>query len=189
VSGQKMIKMAALQEMYEDLHFIHVETYIQSGNVVFQYQKSDQKELTQKISAQLLNRFGFEIPVIVLEAVELRDIIERNPFISDKTKEISHLHVTFLSSTPKQPDRTIISQKRSGDEEFLLTEKAVYLYCPHGYGRTGLTNTFFENKLKVGATTRNWKTTTELLKIAEKQSLTAKTPPGTTIPPAPATLT
>jgi uncharacterized protein (DUF1697 family) len=43
----------------------------------------------------------------------------------------------------------------------------VYLYCPNGYGRTKLTNTFWEKKLKVGATTRNWNTVNKLLELAE----------------------
>lgn len=171
VSGQKMIKMDAVKEMYEDLHFRNIQTYIQSGNVVFQYYKSKQKDLELTISHQLQNKFGFDVPVIVLETVELKNIIEGNPYKDDQTKNISHLYVTFLSSRPERIDTEMIYQKKSPTEEFSLTEKAVYLYCPNGYGKTKLTNTFFENKLKVGATTRNWKTTIELLNIAEKQQV------------------
>lgn len=170
VSGQKMIKMDALKEMYNDLHFTNVRTYIQSGNVIFEEVHSNQIDLEQKIANELLLKFGFVIPVIVLNAVELKAIVEQNPFVSDEAKDISHLHVTLLSSIPEQIDYTMISQKKATDEEFAITEKAVYLYCPDGYGRTKLTNTFFENKLKVGATTRNWKTTIELLRIAANQT-------------------
>ena len=164
-----MIKMDALKEMYEDLHFTNIQTYIQSGNVIFQSIQSEPKDLGQRISNKLMKKFGFEIPVIVLDTVELKEIVERNPFRSDKTKDISHLHVTFLSSNPGRIDNTPIFQKKAKDEEFAITEDTVYLYCPNGYGRTKLTNTFFENKLKIGATTRNWKTTIELLRIAKKQ--------------------
>jgi uncharacterized protein (DUF1697 family) len=41
----------------------------------------------------------------------------------------------------------------------------VFVYCPNGYGNTKLSNTFFENKLKVTATTRNWRTVNELLRL------------------------
>jgi uncharacterized protein (DUF1697 family) len=163
--------MDALKEIYEDLHFMNIQTYIQSGNVVFQYNNSEQKDLAIKISSQLQHKFKFEVSVIVLETAELKYIIERNPYTADRTKDISHLHVTFLSSQPERIDIGMIYQKKSPEEEFTLIEKAVYLYCPNGYGKTKLTNTFFENKLKVGATTRNWNTTTELLKIAEKQQV------------------
>ena len=171
VSGQKMIKMDTLKEMYEDLHFTNVQTYIQSGNVIFQYIQSEQMDLGQRISNELMKRFGYEIPVIVLDTIELKKITERNPFSNDKIKDISHLYVTFLSNNAERIDNTLIYQKKAGEEEFEITEKAVYLYCPNGYGRTKLTNTFFENKLKVGATTRNWKTTIELLRIAEEAKI------------------
>ena len=169
VSGQKMIKMDALKEMYEDLHFTNIQTYIQSGNVIFNDNHTEQIDLGQRISNELMRKFGFEIPVIVLDTVELKEIIEKNPFTSDKTKEISHLHVTFLSSKTELIDNGLFYQKKAPGEEFAITEKAVYLYCPKGYGQTKLTNAFFESKLKVGATTRNWKTTLELFRIAEKQ--------------------
>ncbi len=48
-----------------------------------------------------------------------------------------------------------------------MKEKSVYLFCPNGYGNTKLTNTFFEKKLKLQATTRNWKTILELIKMCE----------------------
>jgi uncharacterized protein (DUF1697 family) len=168
VSGHKMIKMDALKEMYKDLHFTNIQTYIQSGNVIFQNIESKQKGLGQIISNELMRKFGFGIPVIVLDTFELKEIIEKNPFASDKTKDISHLHITFLSSKPELIDNGLFYQKKAPGEEFAITEKAVYLYCPKGYGQTKLTNAFFENKLKVGATTRNWKTTLELHRIAEK---------------------
>ena len=170
VSGQKMIKMDALKEMYEDLQFNNIQTYIQSGNVIFQNIQSKQTDLGQKISNELMRKFGFEILVIVLDTFELKEIIAKNPFAPDKTKDISHLHVTFLSSKPELIDNGLFNQKRAPGEEFAITENAIYLYCPKGYGQTKLTNAFFENKLKVGATTRNWKTTLELHRIAAKQN-------------------
>lgn len=169
VSGQKIIKMDTLKEMYEDLQFINVQTYIQSGNVVFQCNKPEQKDLELIISNQIVNKFGFEVLVIVFEISEFKSIIERNTLATDKTKDTSRLYVTFLSYKPEGVNIENIYQYKSPEEEIVITEKAVYLYCPSGYGKTKLSNTFFENKLKVGATTRNWKTTTELLKIAEEQ--------------------
>jgi uncharacterized protein (DUF1697 family) len=171
VGGQKSIKIEALKEMYEGLHFINVQTYIQSGNVIFQCNKSEQKDLELMISTQIQTRFGFEILVIVFETAEFKNIIDGNQFALDESKDISHLHVTFLKSVPKQIDFEIVSQYKSLGEEIALYKNAVYLYCPNGYGKTKLSNANLENKLKVGATTRNWKTTTELLRIAESMRL------------------
>jgi len=167
VSGQKMIKMDVLKEIYKSLHFMNIQTYLQSGNVVFQFKKSENNDLEKKISSQIQKSLGFEVPVIVLEADELKDVIEMNPYKDDKTKNISYLHVTFLSSKPEPVNLDTINKIKSPGEELSLIERAVYLYCPNGYGKTKLSNTFLENRLNVVATTRNWKTTLQLLNIAE----------------------
>jgi len=123
--------------------------------------------LVTLISHQIKSDFGFEVPVLVLHATELREIVEKNPFTSDQNRDFRSIYITFLSSKPDQIDPEILHHKKVIGEELSLTEKAVYLYCPNGYGKTKLTNIFIENKLRVRATTRNWKTTNELLLIAE----------------------
>jgi len=162
VSGQKIIKMDALRKMYDGLGFQDVRTYLQSGNIVFREERYQQKELETIIFAQLLKTFGFEIPVIVLTEEELREIIGENPYCDDNEKDQSFLHVTFLSSVPKNIHPEDFANKKMEGEDFLISDRAVYLFCPNGYGKTKLTNQLFENKLKVVATTRNWKTTNEL---------------------------
>jgi uncharacterized protein (DUF1697 family) len=171
VSGQNRIKMDALKKMYEDLGFENVQTYIQSGNVIFQSDKSGQKDLEHIITGQIKIKFGYDILVIVLEINELKNIIARNLFVADQTKDISNIYVTFLSSKPVTVDFEQIYRKKSPNEEIALAEKVVYLYCPNGYGKTKLSNSYFEGKLNIAATTRNWKTTTELFSIAQKLQL------------------
>ena len=77
------------------------------------------------------------------------------------------MHVTFLYETPEQTNIDKIIVGIFGNDEFIISGKAIYLFCPDGYGNTKLSNAFFETKLKVTATTRNWKTIGELVKIAE----------------------
>lgn len=167
VSGQKLIKMDALKKMYEGMNFVDVRTYVQSGNVIFSTVESNPRELENKISKQIEIEFGFQVPVFVLTSEELRNIVEHNPFVEDKEKDTSFLHVTFLADQPKEFDKGAIEEKKQTGEELRFTKNAVYLYCPTGYGKTKLNNNFLESKLKVKATTRNWKTTIELLRIAE----------------------
>lgn len=168
VSGQKLIKMDALRKSYENLRFHNVTTYVQSGNVIFAGNDIELNKLEQKISRQIEKDFGFEVPVIVLTIDKLKQVIDNNPFLKDPNKDQTFLHVTFLSSKPEHYDHKIIEDKKQGGEEIIFSDNAVYLYCPNGYGRTKLTNNFLEAKLKVGATTRNWKTTNELFKIAKQ---------------------
>ncbi len=166
VSGQKLIKMDALKMMYRQLNFQNIESYLQSGNVIFEDDKSDPSDLAATISSKIQEQFGFEVPVIVLNVDDLKAIIDANPFKDDLRMDRQFLHVTFLDSDPKNIDFEKIEAKKSPGEEIVMNKKAVYLYCPNGYGRTKLTNNFLETKLRVGATTRNWKTVNELLKIA-----------------------
>lgn len=184
VSGHKLIKMDALRRSYESLGFHNVVTYLQSGNIIFSTEdtspgetiakntaqgEASPEELTRVISRQIEKDFGFHVPVIVLSSNQLKKIIEDNAFAKDSTKDHAFLHVTFLSSTPENTSAGALEETAQGDEEISLVGNAVYLYCPHGYGRTKLTNNFLETKLKVIATTRNWKTTNELSRLASSE--------------------
>ena len=168
VGGQKIIKLDALRKMYENLGFKSVKTYFQSGNVIFKSKDFKISVLEQNISRQIKKDFGFDVPVIALTIDKLKKIIDDNPLSKDIRKDASFLLVTFLSSKPKSFEREVIESKRSAKEEISFSEDAVYLYCPDGYGISKLSNSFLETRLKVGATTRNWRTTNELLKIAQE---------------------
>lgn len=168
VSGQKLIKMDALKKMLERQHLENIQTYVQSGNVIFASKEQNPKLLEKMIASGIKAEFGFAVPVIVLDAKTLKAIIENNPFASDNLKDKSFLHVSFLADSPAHFDKEGILEKKQPNEEIAFAEKAVYLYCPNGYGNTKLNNNFLENKLKVNATTRNWKTTNELLRLATK---------------------
>lgn len=166
VSGKNLIKMDALKKMFENLQFKNIQTYIQSGNIIFSTQSNSVKSLETKIASQIKKDFGFDVLVIVLTAEKLRGIIQQNPFTKDKQKDISYLYVTFLTDSPNEFDIKGILEKRSAGEEIEFGKNAIYLFCPGGYGQTKLNNNFLESKLKVNATTRNWKTANELLKLA-----------------------
>ncbi|MDR2285640.1 MAG: DUF1697 domain-containing protein [Sphingobacterium sp.] len=168
VSGQKLIKMEALKKMYENLAFENVQSYIQSGNVIFLAKSKNTNELESIISSSIKTEFGFDVPVIVVSLDTLEKIEANNPFIKDTDKDVAFLHVTFLAEALTEFDEESIIEKKHSDEEIAFTTNAVYLYCPNGYGKTKLNNNFLEKKLKVQATTRNWKTVNELLKLAAK---------------------
>lgn len=167
VSGKNLIKMNALKEMYDEMGFHHVTTFIQSGNVVFQCAETDPAELEQSISEEITKRFTLHVPVLVREYSELKTILEENPFFGKENGSLDFLHITLLSELPQPHLIQKIDHLSYLPDEFVIKERAVYLKCPNGYGRTKLNNNFFENKLKVNATTRNLKTLTELLKISE----------------------
>lgn len=168
VSGHNLVKMDALRKLYESLGFQSVTTYKQSGNLIFTASGFDNNELEQTVSERIEKDFGIIVPVIVLTIDRLREIVDNNPFLKDSSKDIAFLHATFLASQPLSYNQKDIEDKKQDGEDIVFTDNVVYLYCPNGYGRTKLTNNFLETKLKVSATTRNWKTTNELLTIAQR---------------------
>lgn len=167
VSGRRIIKMDDLKKLFADLGFSDIRTYIQSGNVIFRAKKSDPEKLSQRIADAIAKKYSFAVPVIVKESEELKQIVADNTFANDTSKDPSFLHITFLSGIPSDENYLKIQKKSYSPDEFILLGNAVYLYCPGGYGNTKLNNTFLEKGLKITATTRNWKTTNELIRLAE----------------------
>ena len=168
VSGHKIIKMEALRTSYENMGFSNVKTYVQSGNVIISYEDIEINKLEEQIFQQIKKDFGFDVPIIVLSVEKLEERIKGNPFLKDKSKEESFMHVTFLASKSETNNFDAIEEKKQDNEDIVFSNYAVYLYCPNGYGNTKLNNNFIESKLKVRATTRNWKTTNELFQIAKQ---------------------
>jgi uncharacterized protein (DUF1697 family) len=166
VSGYKIIKMDELREAFGSLNYKNVRTYIQSGNVVFDYKKTRQNDLKKSIEKRIFETFGFEVPVIVKEKKEVEYILKNNPFVNKRKEDSIKLHVTFLAEEPDQANVNKIKELKYEGAEFIVSGKAVYLFCPDRYGYTKLNNSFFETKLKVAATTRNWRTVNELANIA-----------------------
>ena len=168
VGGRNAIKMDALREMYRQLGFSDVQSYIQSGNLIFRSNLSDSELIGKTISAKISETFGFIVPVLVLDRDELQDTIINNPFQGNSTKDPAYMHISFLSGHPDKRLIDIILAGNYAPDECRVGDKAIYLYCPDGYGNTKLNNTFFEKKLKLTATTRNLKTSNEILAIADK---------------------
>lgn len=163
VSGKNLIKMTDLKQLFVDLSFSHVQTYIQSGNVVFYSSLTDESLLAEMISKAIFSRFGHTVPTLVISAADLSRIFVQNPY----PNQMDILHVTFLGDVPLQENIDSIDRLKYLPDVFICVEKALYLICPNGYGNTKLHNQYFEKKLKCKATTRNWKTVTELVNMSK----------------------
>lgn len=163
VSGQKKVSMEELRKLYESLRLKSVRTYIQSGNVVFQHPDTDTAKLASKIEEKIKQYFDFDVSVLIRTKNEFQAVIENNPF---RNKDPGKIHVTFMSDGPTGIQVDDINKVKERSEGFSIYGKQIYLFCPNGYGKSKLSNTFFERKLKVTATTRNWKTVSALFEIA-----------------------
>lgn len=168
VSGHNMIKMDALKKMFSELTFFNVQTYIQSGNIIFQSEPTNTDKICKIIKVAIEKTFGFNVPVITVTKTELETIINSNPFLKNKLHDPAFFHITFLSAITTVENREQLTAFNFKNDKYEIVNNVIYLYCPDGYSKSKLTNQFFENKLKVTATTRNWKTTNELLKLTTK---------------------
>jgi uncharacterized protein (DUF1697 family) len=166
VSGQKRIMMNALRESLKNAGFENIITYVQSGNIVFSANDESPDAIEQIITKKIEADFGYEVPVIVLTTEDLKKITGNNALLNDPHKNADFMHITFLSAVPESYHTENIDSRKIPGEEIIFSNRAIYLYCPFGYGRTKLTNSFLEARLRVTATTRNWKTVKELLKLA-----------------------
>jgi uncharacterized protein (DUF1697 family) len=97
VSGHKIIKMQQLRACLSSLGFRNVQTYVQSGNVIFEADEDPPARLCEKIEKCILRDFGFPVPVLLKTSQELQRIVQDNPFVKKPGIDPSKLHVTFLS--------------------------------------------------------------------------------------------
>ena len=167
VSGQKKIKMAELKESLETLSFTDIVTYIQSGNIVFKSADNSVENLEKKIHKKILNDFGFEVPVLVKTPKELTYAIHNNPFQKDTSKDPKLFYVVFLKEKPLPENVSKLETYNYSPEEYVLENKIIYFYAANGAGKAKMNNNFFENKLKVQATSRNWRTTHKLVELSQ----------------------
>lgn len=165
VSGQKKIQMALLKAMFEDLGFRNVSTYIQSGNVIFDHAPDKENILQKRIKQGIKEKFGFEVTTIIRKNPDLKGVISENPFLKRNAIDKNRLYVCFLETEPDENQFSNIANDYS-PEECALAGREIYLHLPNGAGRAKLNNNFFEQKLKLRATTRNWKTVNKLEELS-----------------------
>ena len=145
VGGHKRVKMDELLSLYESLGFKNVETYLQSGNVVFSSPESDMSALAEKIEAGINRMLNISVAVLLRIPDELKRIIDGNPFLKEEGIDAGKLHVTFLSGVPSESSLARLRETKGGPDRFIAAGEEIYLYCPGGYGRTKFSNQFFVN--------------------------------------------
>lgn len=167
VNGKNIIKMEALRETLSSIGYKNVKTYIQSGNIVFNYQKKDIETIEKHIQNQIKTNFSLDISVFILIQSDFKKSIIENPLLNISNLNETYFHITFLHEIPNEVFVDDLIKNKSNTELIIWDKKCLFLYCLDGYGNTKLSNKYIENKLKIKATTRNWKTCKTLLEFSE----------------------
>ncbi len=170
VGGHHQVKMSELKALHESLGLRDVLLYIQSGNVVFTSDDVDAAgvpQLQKRIEDGFENKFGFHSQVLIRSSAELKDIIDKNPIPDQESKESKWVAVMFLAACPSDTAQQDLLTTYVGPEELFFSGKELYLYYPNGMGRSKLTNSLIEKKLKTFGTVRNWNTILQLQKLLQ----------------------
>ncbi|MFF3560520.1 DUF1697 domain-containing protein [Streptomyces sp. NPDC002574] len=159
------LPMQDLRMLLEGIGGTQVRTHLQSGNALFDHDRGDPVALAAELEKAIRGEFGRDVPCVVREAAELRTVIERNPFDMTGVNPARFL-VTFLSG-PVEPDRIAgLDPAGFAPDEFRPGEREIYVHCPEGVQKTRLSHAFWEKRLGLTATARNWNTVTKLAAMA-----------------------
>ncbi|WGK66273.1 DUF1697 domain-containing protein [Croceiramulus getboli] len=163
VAGKHRVPMKDLRSLMEGQGYRKVTTYIQSGNLVFQAPPSS--TLRADLETLIQQHFGFEVPVWIAEPSELQRIHDACPF---QEPEKQQSYFTFPSQPLSTAAVTLAATFERPMEQVMITAACIYSYFEQGYGRSKMNNTFWETKLGVDCTTRNYRTVCKLLALASQ---------------------
>ncbi len=167
VGGHNRIRMEALRALYESLGLLDVQTYVQSGNLVFRTKERSLAPLAKRIEDGIERKFGFRPGVFLRTPSEMRAAIAKNPFTARQGIDLSKLLVTFLYAAPDAESRGNALAIRTFPEELRIEGGEVYIYFPNGMARPKMSWPRIEKALKTSGTGRNWNTVNRLLEMAE----------------------
>lgn len=168
MTGHNSIKMAELSLLYNRLGFEENKTYIQSGNVVFKSDlKISGKEIAVKIEKAIFEKYAYTVPAMIRSIDEIKNLFSTNPFLEIQTFDPSKMAVVFLHENVTEIQQDKMNNINYPPDMFQIAGREIFIYCPNGFGRTKLYTNFFENKMGVTGTARNWKTISTVLSLAE----------------------
>ncbi|MDN3491203.1 DUF1697 domain-containing protein [Winogradskyella bathintestinalis] len=165
VGGHKKVPMVELRNLLTQLGLKNVQSYIQSGNVIFQSSNKNLENLEKNIQKSILNHFGFEVHILIRTPLVLESILNNCPFSEEKK---TNSYFIILKQPPEATLIEAIAKQNFPNEEFIITENCVYIYYSLGAGKAKLGVNWFEKKLKVIATARNYKTMIKLQALSRE---------------------
>lgn len=163
--GGHTVKMDQLRRLFESFNFSGVQTYIASGNVVFETQDGDTRTLEQTIEHGLQDALGFEVATFVHGDSELREIADYRPFSQARLAAATAFNVAFLKDAPDEIAIGKLMGLKSAIDDFKVHGREVYWLCEKKQSESDFSNAVLEKTLGVRSTLRGIRT---IRKIMEK---------------------
>ncbi len=162
VGGKHRLTMADLRSLLDDAGCEKVETYIQSGNVVFDWDRPAQDP--SKAIGEVLGTLSFSVPFVLLRAERFASLLAACPFAA-----VDAVHVFFADDAIAEDATNGIASKLGSSEQMAVSEQVIYLAAPDGVGRSKAVQALGRLQEPI-LTARNWKTCQKLLALANLKS-------------------
>jgi uncharacterized protein (DUF1697 family) len=164
--GAHIVKMERLCALFEELGFANVETFIASGNVIFESRAKSALALERKIEAHLLEALGYEVMTVVRTDNEVAAIAAHRPFPEAETAaEGAAVYIAFLAAPPNPEAAATLLAHRGAVDEFKIQGREIYWLCRTRFSESAFSGARLEKMLGARTTVRNSST---IRKIAAK---------------------
>jgi uncharacterized protein (DUF1697 family) len=164
--GGRVVKMDQLRALFEGLGLANVETFIASGNVIFESPVRKAKALETKIEAHLRDSLGYTVGVFIRSPAELAAIAGHRPFpAADLEADGNSLYISFLADVPGPEVAERLRALRTDLDDFHVHGREVYWLCRTKISESAVTGAKFERAVGAPTTMRN---ATTVRKLATK---------------------
>jgi len=163
--GGHTVKMDALRAMFESLGFSNVETFIASGNVIFETASKDHKALEGRIEKKLKEVLGYEVITFIRTDAGLATIANYKPFKKSELDTAGAFNVAFLTDPLDASSKKRLMTLKTGIDDFHTHEREIYWLCLKRQSESTFSNVVFEKIVGRRTTFRGMNT---IRKIVEK---------------------
>ena len=164
--GGHTVKMDHLRKLFEELGFSSVETFIASGNVIFESPVENTEEREKRIEDHLKESLGYEVATFIRSASEITEIANYQPFPAEElVAEGASLYIAFLPSLPGEEREQKLMGYRTPVDDFHMHGREVYWLCRAKMSESAFSGALLEKTLGMPATIRN---STTVKKLAMK---------------------
>ncbi|MGH7645542.1 MAG: DUF1697 domain-containing protein, partial [Gemmatimonadales bacterium] len=160
--GGHVVKMEALRGLFESLRFSRVETFIASGNVVFESRSGDTRALAKRIERLLHTSLGYEVATFIRTDAQVAAIAEHRFWESAKARSATARNVGFLSQPPRAEAKRALMKLSTDTDDFCVDGRELYWLSRAMLSASDFSYALFEKTLKVQATFRGLTTVRRL---------------------------
>lgn len=163
--GGHVVKMDQLGELFAAMSFANVETFIASGNVIFEAKSKDTNALERRIEKHLHKALGYQVATFVRTLAELDQIANHKPFAeSEMTRPGNTLYVGFIADNLAKAVSQRVEALATDVDELKVTGREVYWLLHTNFSDSKLSGSIVERTLGTKATFRNINTVRRILK-------------------------